>query len=43
MSLFDGGANHYKFAVQVANEKLKGKTKTKAKTEAKTEDKTKAA
>ena len=29
LSLFDGGANHYKFAVQVANEKLKGKTKTK--------------
>ena len=31
LSLFDGGANHYKFAVQVANEKLKAKTKIKGK------------
>lgn len=29
LSLYDGGANHYKFAVQVANEKLKAKTKTR--------------
>ena len=31
LSLFDGGANHYKFAVQIANEKLKAKTKTRSK------------
>jgi len=31
LSIFDGGVNHYKFAVQVANEKLKGKTKIKSK------------
>ena len=31
LSLFDGGANHYKFAVQVANEKLKAKVKCKDK------------
>lgn len=29
ITLFDGGANHYKFAVQVANEKLVAKTRTK--------------
>lgn len=29
LSLFDGGANHIKFAVQVANEKLKSKTRSK--------------
>ena len=29
LSLFDSGVNHYKFAVQVANEKLKAKVKTK--------------
>jgi hypothetical protein len=29
LSLFDGGVNHYKFAVQVANERLVSKTKTK--------------
>ena len=27
LSIFDGRANHYKFAVQIANEKLKAKTK----------------
>ena len=27
LSIYDGGVNHYKFAVQVANEKLKAKTK----------------
>lgn len=31
LSLFDGGANHYKFAVQIANEKLKAKTRTRSK------------
>ncbi len=30
LSLFDGGANHLKFAVQVANEKLKAKVKAKS-------------
>jgi hypothetical protein len=30
LSLFDGNANHYRFAVQVANEKLKAKTKVKS-------------
>lgn len=29
LSIFDGNANHYKFAVQVANEKLVSKTRTK--------------
>ena len=29
LSLFDGGVNHYKFAVQVANERLVSKTRTK--------------
>lgn len=29
LSIFDGNANHYKFAVQVANEKLVAKTRTK--------------
>ena len=29
LSIFDGGANHYKFATQVANEKLVAKTRTK--------------
>lgn len=31
LSLFDGNANHYKFAVQCANEKLKAKVRTKSK------------
>ena len=30
LSLFDGNANHYRFAVQVANEKLKAKTRVKS-------------
>jgi hypothetical protein len=30
LSLFDGNANHYRFAVQVANEKLKAKTRIKS-------------
>ena len=30
LSLFDGNANHYRFAVQVANEKLKAKTRMKS-------------
>ena len=30
LSLFDGGANHLKFAIQVANEKLKAKVKAKS-------------
>lgn len=30
LSLFDGGANHYKFAAQVANEKLKAKTRCRS-------------
>ena len=29
LSIYDGGENHYKFAVQIANEKLKAKTKTR--------------
>lgn len=29
LSIFDGGANHYKFAAQIANERLKAKTKTR--------------
>ena len=29
LSIFDGNANHYKFAVQVSNERLVSKTKTK--------------
>lgn len=31
LSLFDGGANHYRFAVQIANEKLRAKTRTRSK------------
>lgn len=31
LSLFDGGVNHYKFAAQIANEKLKSKTRIKGK------------
>ena len=30
LSIFDGNANHYRFAVQVANEKLKAKTRIKS-------------
>ena len=30
LSIFDGNANHYRFAVQVANEKLKAKTRVKS-------------
>ena len=30
LSLFDGNANHFRFAVQVANEKLKAKTRVKS-------------
>ena len=29
LSIYDGGENHYKFAAQIANEKLKAKTKTR--------------
>ena len=29
LSIYDGGENHYKFAVQIANEKLQAKTKTR--------------
>ena len=31
LSLYDGKANHYKFAVQIANERLKSKTKIRGK------------
>ena len=31
LSLFDGGANHYKFAAQIANEKIKAKNRIRSK------------